>query len=352
MWAFRLTQKQKGRKEKMKMQQNNEKLKPIINKIMEYGDVLLISQKGYGKTNSLMVLAKEFMELPDTRVFIFEDFPKFAVEFNGSLANYVRVLDNDVVETKDMINLNDYYLSHDKDFTVKRGSFYQQALENNRHLIFTMEIKDVERKAFFIYAIAQTFYRKAYLRAYKGYTKREHIIFVIEESQNAFAQATLNRKIFNRLHSIFNVARNLDLHFVLASQRFTDLNPKIRNRTQLLIGNIHIDDYELRIHRLLRHSKYRNKILTLKVGEFLFVPSDSIVKFPKFQNNIKPKEWMIPEKPKKKTIWQKIIEAIVNPNEVKKYEKRANNEYEKFYEDEQEEDELTEEIEDSYGELM
>lgn len=297
-----------------KMQQNNGELKTVIDKTLEFGDILLISNKGYGKTNSLMVLAKRFMELENCRVFIFEDFPKFAVEFDSGI-HYIRVLDNDVVETKDAIDISDYYLSHTKDFTVQRGSFYNQALEDNKNLIFTMEIKDIERKAFFIYSIVQHFFRKAYLRAYKNYNKHEKVIFIIEESQNCFAQATLNRKIFNRLHSIFNVARNLDLHFILASQRFTDLNPKIRNRTQLLISRINIDDYELRIHRLLRHSQYREKVLDLAKGEFLFTTTDKIVHFPKYESNSKPQEYKSKPKPqepqaKKKSFLRKLWENI------------------------------------------
>lgn len=291
-----------------KVQQTNEELKTVIDKTLEFGDILLISNKGMGKTNSLMVLSKMFME--NARVFIFEDFPKFAVEFDSGV-HYIKVLDSDVVETKDTIDLSDYYLSHSKDFTVQRGSFFNQALEDNKNLIFTMEIKDIERKAFFIYSIVQYFYRKAYLRAYKGYNKHEKIIFVIEESQNCFAQATLNRKVFNRLHSIFNVARNLGLHFVLASQRFTDLNPKIRNRTQLLIGKINIDDYELRIHRLLRHSQHREKVLELGKGEFLFTTTDKIVHFPKYESTSKPQEYKPKPKPqepiKKKGFWHKLL---------------------------------------------
>jgi len=57
-----------------KMQQNNDKLKAIVEDVLSYGDLLEIANKGVGKTNALMVLAQYFRKLPDTRVIVFEDF--------------------------------------------------------------------------------------------------------------------------------------------------------------------------------------------------------------------------------------------------------------------------------------
>jgi len=139
------------------------------------------------------------------------------------------------------------------------------------------------------------------LRAYKNYQKHIRIVFIIEESQNVFDSSTISKKIFNRLRKIFSVARNLDLHFVLCTQRLQDLNTKIRGRTRLLIGQVSLDDYELKIRRLLRHSQHREQILTLVVGKFLYTALDLIVSFPKWQAIGKPYEWQPkPEQPQKK----------------------------------------------------
>jgi len=87
-----------------------------------------------------------------------------------------------------------------------------------------------------------------------------------------------------------------------------DLNTKIRGRTRLLLGQVSLDDWELKIRRLLRNSKYRSEILTLEVGKFLYTANDSIVQFAKFSQDGKPYEW-IPQKPKEKprSLKQKII---------------------------------------------
>jgi hypothetical protein len=297
------TRARTGEKENMKpilkMQQNDD-VQKLIDDILSYGDLLLIANKGIGKTNSLMVLAQRFRSLENTKVIIFEDFPKFALEFDR--VPYMLIHDDDVQEASHVVDCEDYFLRHERDYTVGRGQEIEEFLETNKDCIFTMEISDIERSAFFIYSVVNYYYRKAYLRKFKGYQKQERIIFVIEESQNVFDSSTISKKIFNRLRKIFSVARNLDLHFVLASQRLQDLNTKIRGRTRLLLGQVSIDDWELKIRRLLRNSKYKTEILEFERGLFLYTANDTLVKFPKFSANGAPYRWIPTPKaePKKK----------------------------------------------------
>lgn len=269
------------------MQQNND-IKSLVDSIIKFGDCLLVSRKGTGKTNNLMVLARHFRSLPDTRVFIFEDFPLWCKRFDK--IGYFIIHDEDVRETSHTISMEDYFLRHDRDYTIYKGQELLEALQNNKDLIFVSEIQDIERQAFFIYAIVYYFYRKAYLRAYKDYQKTERVIFVIEESQNVFDASTISKKIFNRLRKIFSVARNLNLHFVFASQRLQDLNTKIRARAEPLYGSPTPDDFDLKLYRLLRNSKHRNNILNFKRGEFLWASKDKIIKFPLFKSQGKPFE--------------------------------------------------------------
>lgn len=105
----------------------------------------------------------------------------------------------------------------------------------------------------------------------------------------------------------------------MCSQRLQDLNTRIRGRTRLILGNVSIDDYELKIHRLLRNSKYKTEILNFEQGKFFYVARDSIIKFPKYSTLEKPYEFKpskipetIQEKPtmkvniKKPTIKQRL----------------------------------------------
>ena len=44
------------------MQQKNDALKLLVKDVLKFGDLLLIANKGVGKTNSLMVLASEILD--------------------------------------------------------------------------------------------------------------------------------------------------------------------------------------------------------------------------------------------------------------------------------------------------
>jgi hypothetical protein len=297
------------------MQQLDGNLKPLIDDVLKFGDLLLIANKGCGKTNALMELAQQLRNLDGTKVIIFEDFPKWCLEFNS--VPYMIIRDDDVTEFSHVLDVEDYFLRHERDYEVHRGAEINNFLESNKDLIFTMEIADIERTCFFIYSIVEHYYRKAYLRKYKGYEKTERIVFFIEESQNVFDSSTVSKKIFNRLRKIFSVARNLDLHFILASQRLQDLNTKIRGRTRLLIGQISLDDYELKIRRLLRNSEYKTEILTFERGKFLYPATDTVIQMPLFEQNGKPFEYVpqIAQQPQPTGFFAKLKARLEKSND-------------------------------------
>ena len=302
----------------MRKEQNN--VKRIVEDVLEYGDLLLISNKGCGKTNSLMVLTREFREMENTRVIIFESFPKWSKEFDS--IPYFVIHDSDVEETSHIVDFNDVFLRHERDYTVKRGSEIKEALRENKDLIFVSEIEDIEREAFLVYSIVKYFYRKNYRKAWKQSRNIERIIFILEESQNFFEASVIGKKVFNRLRKIFNVARNLNIHFVMATQRVQDLNTQIRGRSRFLIGRVNIDDYELKVKRLLRHSKYRKEVLTLPKGVFVYPSLDVLVKFPLFKQNGKPFEYkpstieqhLTAKEEPKPSLWDRIRNWFRNEN--------------------------------------
>ena len=135
-------------------------------------------------------------------------------------------------------------------------------------------------------------YRKKYLQSYKYGIEsiKENVIFVVEESQNLFDAAIINKIVFRRLRKIYSESRNFKMHYVMASQRFQDLNTKIRARAKLLVGRVSLDDYELKISRLLRNSQHRKEVLQFEVGKFLYPAKDSLICFNKFQQHGKPYE--------------------------------------------------------------
>ena len=147
---------------------------------------------------------------------------------------------------------------------------------------------------------------------------------------------------------IFSVARNLGLHFILASQRMQDLNTKIRARTRLMLGRISLDDYELKIRRLLRHSKHRKDILHFNRGMWLYVSIDTRFKMPLLpEQQYKPYEIMKPMKKQLKPQKEGFLMQIYRKLGIQQKSKEEVYDYEKESEEESEEwDEwLTEEEE-------
>jgi len=250
----------------------------LIKDIYDYGDLLIVANKGIGKSNTLMVLAKELRKDADNKVIIIEDFPNWCLTFDK--IPHIIVEDSDIREVKRRNNQKDYVITSED-----RNILFINSIEKNKDFLFTVEITDIERSAYFVYHVVRHFFRKQYIRRYRNTKKKQRIIFIIEEAQNVFDSSVINKRVFNRLRKIFSIARNLDIHFILASQRLQDLNTKIRGRCRLLIGQVSLDDYELKIRRLLRHSKHNKTILMLERGKFLYPYMDSIIQFPKFEIN-------------------------------------------------------------------
>lgn len=302
----------------------------------------------------MKVLASELRKLPNTRVIIFETFPKFALEFES--IPFMRIHDKDVTETEHTVDVENYFLRHERDYSVLRGQEIKEALAKNKDLIFTLEIRDIERIAFFVYSVVNHFYRKAYLRLYKGYKTKERVIFIVEESQNIFDSSTISKKLFNRMRKIFSEARNLDLHFVMCSQRLQDLNTRIRGRVRLLLGNVSLDDYELKVRRLLRNSAYRTEILDFERGTFLYTATDSIVKFPKFTISEKPYEIRPKiEKPQTPTPQKKkgLFSRLFGKNLIEKVREHNESVESKGYTEELDEtEEWEEENEEEWDEFL
>lgn len=304
----------------------NSDLTKLCDNILEFGDLLIIGNKGIGKTNTLMVLSEQFMDMENTRVIIFETFPKWINQFDT--IPYFVIEDKDVKETNHEIDIGDYFLKHSSDYALMKGTEIKQFLKHNRHGLFLIEVMDITRIAFAMYSIVNHFYRKQYLRLKKGYsTINEKIIFVLEESQNICDSSVLSKKLFNRFRKMFSEARNLNLHFILASQRLQDLNTKIRGRTRLLIGNVNVDDYELKIRRILKHSPYQKDVLKLPKGMFIYPALNKLITFPRFKQSSKPFQYK-PKKVKetmKKSKWTRFKEGIRELKAIMRHERELGN---------------------------
>jgi hypothetical protein len=258
-------------------QQNHVDLKTLCSEILKFGGLFIVANKGMGKTNTLQCLARELRKDAKNKVIIFETFPKWIHEFDT--IPYVYIEDGDVIES-------------DNSFKNLRNREVKRLLNIHKDLIFCLAIEDIERLSFFMSSVIYDVYRKRYLTSYKYGLEaiKENLIVIVEESQNLFDSTVLNKTVFRRLRKIYTESRNFKIHYVMASQRLQDLNTKIRARARLLVGRVSLDDYELKISRLLRNSSYRKEVLNFRIGKFVYPALDSLICFDKFQQHGKPYE--------------------------------------------------------------
>lgn len=293
-------------------QQNHETLKLLVDDVLAFGDLLIVANKGCGKTHTLMQLARAFRQCLNTQVVVFETFPKWMHSFDK--IPYFFVENEDVVTTETFIELNenDYFVRTSKDYTIRRGKELTKALQQ-QDLLFTLGVEDTDRLSFFIASVVYSYYRQHYLTAYKYGCDaiQKHVVFICEESQNLFDSSVISKKLFNKLRKMFSESRNLKLHFILATQRLVDLNTKIRGRTRLMIGRVNVDDFDLKINRLLRYTQHRSDILNLPIGQFLYVPQDKLIQFSKFQQIGKPYKLPQPQRQAKNNLLSRFVDFTV-----------------------------------------
>lgn len=81
----------------------------------------------------------------------------------------------------------------------------------------------------------------------------------------------------------------------------------------MIFGKVNLEDYDLKVRRILRNSQHKKDVLNLKVGQLIYCPSDSIIQFSKFEQNGAPYNLELLAKPiptKKPSRLQRLINAL------------------------------------------
>jgi hypothetical protein len=277
-------------------------------------DLTFVSEKGHGKTVACENLAKKITENKGNRLIVFETFPKWINEFPS--ASFLEIPQNWIVETSKVVNIEKAWIQHERGFSVLHGDAIKQFLKENQNCIFLVNNPDIEKIAFFEYSIIYRFYRQKYDMLRKGYPITEQVYFILEESQNSLDGRILSSKLFRRYRKLFSEMRNMGLHALLITQRLQDLSTYFRCRTSLAIGKIGLDDYDLKLKRMLKPIQNQIDILNLPKGSFYFSAINDIVEFPEWKPS-KASEWKPkqpqPEPEKPKTTFQKLKDFFNKP---------------------------------------
>jgi hypothetical protein len=305
--------------------------KKISKLLAEMVDCTFVSEKGHGKTVASMDLAQKIIENPSNRLIVFESFPKWSIEFKD--AKFLEIPKSWIVETEKAIDLQNTWIRHETAFSVLHGDIISQFLKENKHATFLLNNDDIEAIAFFIYSVIYKYYRLRYDMLRKGYPINERIYFILEEAQNSLSAQVLSSKLFRRYRKLFSEMRNMGLYAILITQRIQDISTYFRCRSSLGIGKVALDDWDLKIKRLLSPIKDKERILDMPKGSFYFTAINDIIAFPMFKPSkpieYKPKIEQKPiEQPQKKSIIQKIafaVNVIINPSaNLPKFKATAN----------------------------
>jgi len=264
--------------------------KRLIKKLSEHGDLVILGVKGSCKTTLLMNLARELRKETKNRVLILETFPKWIHEFDSIPYYCIKNEDVQTSENTPYLDEGYSYIQWSRDYTLKNADRLERALKQNKDLIILIECEDMERISWVMSHIIYHFYRKQYLRAKANSLSSvgEHIYFLVEESHNLLDSTVIAKKIFNKLRKIQNEFRNLNMHLVCVALRLQDLNPKIRTKMSILLSQISLDDYQLKIRALLRNSAFKEEITRLPKGKFVFPSTDETLEVKPFEQIGRP----------------------------------------------------------------
>lgn len=323
-----------------------------IQKVLENSvDLTFVSEKGHGKTWASENLAKKIIEDPNNRLIVFESFPKWINEFPD--ASFMEIPQDWITQTDKTIDLENTWIRHEKNYSLKNEDLVNQFLNKNRHCIFLVNSDDIEAIAFFCYSIVYKFYRRKYDMLRKGYPIKENVYFILEEAQNSLDRFVLTKGLFNRYRKLFSEARNMGLHWILITQRLQDLSTYFRCRTSLAIGKISLDDWDLKLGRMLKPLQIGKSILEMPIGCFFFTCINEAVQFPDWKK-AKAKEWKMQEtqKPEQKkgsvlkSVVKDLFDIIFKTPQVKRPQVKLSREQQEQTElDERDEDEENEDEE-------
>jgi len=288
-------------------------LKSLIKDAVQFGGIHLVANKQVGKTNAKMCLTSEAMTIPNLKTIIIDTVGIWRNRF--SQIRFYTIPQNSLTITEQPIgyrlNGSPFYR---KTYKI-RQPYHCEALKlinDPKPILFDIELKDTEAIGYFASWIIETLYDKQRIRAkyWKGNLQHTYLI-TLEEAENIF-DSSFDKKLFNRMRKIYNECANMKIAIISSSQAIQEVNVKFRRKMHAyLIGRISLDDYELKIRNILRHSQHRKDVTTLKRGSFIYTANDTIIKFPKFKQKgipieIKPFSLCPEPKPKHSHLWQTL----------------------------------------------
>jgi hypothetical protein len=285
---------------------------PSVN--LRNGSIHIVAGKGAGKTVALHNIARYYGSQPNTYTIIVDSLPNWIHSFDK--CPYFTVKDSDVqhIETRLGFQEDYSYIITAKEYLIAREPFevLEVMLKQKQPImLFHVEISEIDRFGIWQAELINYLYQKQRIKA-KYWSKKNlqnQYVIISEETEAVFEN--LDRRALNRFRKQYSEMANLRIAMISCSQRIQEVSTKYRAKVErYLIGRTSLEDYDLKLYRLLRHSKHRQDILNLPSGIFLDTKSDALIQFPMFEKRGKPYEVKLESKPILDRILRKVSSWI------------------------------------------
>lgn len=263
--------------------------------------------KGAGKTVALHSITRYYGSQQNTYTIIVDSLPNWIHSFDK--VPYFTVKDTDVKRIKTRLEATEdvsvIITAREYAISKKPFQFLEAMLKAKTPIVlFHVELQEIDRFGIWQAELINYLYQKQRIKA--KYWSKENLqnqyVIISEETEAVFEN--LDRRALNRFRKQYSEMANLRIAMISCSQRIQEVSTKYRAKVErYLVGRTSLEDYDLKLRRLLRHSKHREDILHLPSGIFLDTKSDTLIQFSMFKQvgkpyEIKPK-LQIKQQPKK-----------------------------------------------------
>lgn len=288
----------------------------IVKDASNYGQIHIIANKQHGKSNTKKVLASlAIRSLKQTKTVIIDTVGLWRFDFDSIPFYTIPKRALSIREQPIGIRSNGlpfYEKTYKIAPSVKRE--VNKLLEGKKPILFDLELESPLECGYFAGYILSYFYEKQRIKRkyHKGKLPDSYLIF-LEEAENLF-DSGFDRKMLSKIRKRLNESANMKIGIISSAQRETETNIKFRAKAYgYLFGRVSLTDYHSRHRSMFRDSKHKKALTTFKRGSFLYTPTDTIIRFPKFKPKGVPyeiKHGFIPQPQKKEQPKLTILSRI------------------------------------------
>ena len=184
----------------------------------------------------MLSIADSIRNLDNTRLFIFDGSDAFL--YGYSKIAVLNITEHDITE-KELKTTFDI-----EQFQFNNWQILKLAIQQNKHLLIRLKTKKQSKRSFAIQTIINFLddTQRAQKEAIPTNQTKSHLVFMIDEIQNAFNQRQTARLSSEAFMTTYYEARNFSENFISTSQRLFDVSKTVRTKTLYCIGKLNAED--------------------------------------------------------------------------------------------------------------